>query len=276
MLSIIITHYKTLNLLIKCLDSIKKCEGKRDFEVIVCDSQAQKKTKQIIKNNYPQVRYIKFTENVGYGRLVNAGIKAAQGNYYLILNADVIVNVNGIEKMLNYFNNNPDIGVLGPKLLNIDGTLQNSCFRWYDFWVVLARRTSFGKTNFGKKVLAKFLMEDYDKKHPREVNWVMGSAFLTSKKVIQKVGLIDSRFFMYFDDVDFCKRVWLAGFKVVYFPEAIFIHHHLKSSDSKRGVIDIFKNPLTRIHIVSYIKYTLKWMFKKNLIQFLQSQSFFY
>lgn len=262
MLSIIITHYKTPELLIKCLDSLKELKGKLDFEIIVCDSAMELKTKQIIVMNYNQARYIGFTENVGYGRLVNAGLKAAQGDYYLILNADIIVNADGVKKMLNYINDNPDIGILGPKLFNIDGTLQNSCFRWYNFWVVLARRTSFGKTNFGKKVLARFLMEDYDKKNPRAVDWVMGSAFMTSRRVVQKIGLMDKRFFMYFEDVDFCKKVWLNGFKVIYLPDVVFIHHHLKSSDSKSGVMDIFKNRLTRIHIASYIKYTLKWMIR--------------
>lgn len=264
LLSIIITHYKTLHLLEICLNSLKDSESKIDKEVIVCDSEFLEKTKEIMEKKYKSVRYIYFKNNVGYGRLVNAGIKEAKGDYYLILNADIITNFDGIKKMIEYMKNNPQVGILGPKLINIDGSFQHSCFRWYNFWTILARRTSFGKTKYGKKVLSYFLMEDYNKKEPREVPWVMGSAFLTTRAAISKVGAMDNRFFMYFEDVDLCQRMWLNGFKVVYFPYATFIHHHIKSSDTKGGIFDIFKNRLTRIHIASYIKYSLKWMFHKR------------
>jgi len=261
MLSIIITHYKTPDLLKKCLDSIKTL-GSVKTEIFVCDSQYEQSTKQMIENSYPWVHYIGFKDNVGYGKLVNAGLKSATGNYYLILNADIIVSSEGVLRMIEYMKNNQEIGILGPKLINIDGSFQNSCFRWYNFLTVLARRTFLGKTNIGNKILSNFLMQDYDKKTPKEVNWVMGSAFMTSAKAIKKVGGMDERFFMYFEDVDLCKRMWQSGFKVVYFPYAQFIHYHLKSSDTKGGILDIFTNRLTRVHIISYIKYTLKWLFK--------------
>lgn len=263
MLSLIITHYKTPSLLRRCLDSLKNLNNEVSCEIFVCDSEFEQKTKEMILKDYPWARYLPFKKNVGYGRLVNAGIKKAKGEYYLVLNADIIVNINGIKKMVEYLKQHNDIGILGPKLVNIDGTFQPSCFRWYNFFIVLARRTSFKKTKLGKKFLAHFLMEDYDKKEPRNVDWLMGSAMLMRAAAIKKVGAMDPRFFMYFEDVDLCRRIWEGGYRVVYFPEAQFIHHHLKSSDTKAGILDIFKNRLTRIHILSYLKYSLKWFSRR-------------
>lgn len=122
------------------------------------------------------------------------------------------------------------MGIAAPKLLNFNGTLQYSCFRFYQPLTIVYRRTFLKNFGFAKKHLNWFLMEDYDHKKPKEVDWVMGSAMVVSKKAVEKTGFMDPRFFMYMEDVDWCRRFWENGYKVVYYPFSQMHHYHGKAS----------------------------------------------
>ncbi len=263
-LSIIITHYKTPHLLLGCLDSIKNKLKNIKYEVFVCDSEADEGTAFLIKYHHPNVVHLAFRKNVGYARLVNEGLKHSQGKFVLILNADTVIeNEKSIKAMMDFLNKNHKAGIVGPKLINLDGSIQKSYFREYSFGAVLARRTLWAKTKWGKKALYIFELHDTPKNKALKVDWVMGSAMMTKREYAQKIGPLDQRYFMYFEDVDWCHRFREAGYEIYYLPQAIITHFHLKSSDSHRGILDIFTNKLTRIHLKSYFKYLLKWRFHK-------------
>ena len=225
------------------------------------DSQSDEDTEFVAKEFFPEFNFVPFEKNVGFRALVNAGLARAGGDYVLILNSDIILTKEAIKKLIDYFNLHPDVAVAGPQLLNLDGSVQNSCFRFFGPLTILARRTFFGKISFGKKLLSKFQMEDFNHQETREVDWVMGSAMLVRKSAIEKVGLMDERFFMYFEDVDWCRRFWRAGFKIVYFPEAKIYHYHLRVSKKFGGALDLFTNKYIWIHIVSAMKYYWKYKF---------------
>ena len=258
--SVIVTHYKTPEVLDKCLMSLIVATKSTSSEVFVSDSETDQALLEPLIKKYAAFKFLAHRRNVGYGRLVNDCLKRATGEYILIINADMTVPELALQEWLAYMDNNPAVGVSGPKLVNLDGTLQYSCFRFYTLLTILARRTRFGRTAYGRRLLARFLMFDYERRVAKEVDWLMGSAILIRRAAYEKVGGMDPRFFMYFEDVDWCRRCWLAGYKVVFNPKIELTHHHMKASDTRGGVKDIFTNRLTRVHVASALKYFLKYL----------------
>ncbi|HLN19065.1 MAG TPA: glycosyltransferase family 2 protein [Patescibacteria group bacterium] len=258
-LSIIITNYKNPELLKVCIDSIKKNITLSDYEIIVADSATEENTELMMREKYPDIRYIPSKENIGFGLTVENGYKASQGKNILILNGDIIVKKDSIEKLLQYINKNEKIGIVAPMLLSFNDSMQYSCCRFYTPLTIVYRRTPLGKTPWGKKHVEQFLMKDYDHKETREVDWVQGSAILTTRAAIERVGLMDRRFQMYFEDVDWCRRFWEAGLKVVYYPQAKMYHYHGRGSAGKNLIKTLLFNRLTWLHIISAFKYFAKY-----------------
>ena len=269
MLSIIVNHYKSPEVLKLCLKNITK-NAPEGTEFIVADSETIEKTEVMMREYFPDVKFIPDAKNIGFAKSVNKGIEIARGEFLLIINADVIVTYpESIQKMLEHMEKNPHIGILGPRLLNINGEHQYSCFRFYSPKTILARRTPFGKTPWGKKELAHFLMKDKvsakskkPPKEPMEVDWLMGSSMLVRKSALEKVGPISQDYFMYMEDVDWCRNFWQNGYKVAYFPEVFFYHYHFQASKKRGAVLDILTNKYARIHFTSAIKYFRKFGLK--------------
>lgn len=261
-LSIIVTSYRNPKLLKVCLDSIKKCAIDVTHELIVADSETEEDTEMMMREDYPEIKFFSFEKNVGVQVLWKKAIENSNGEYLLLLNGDLIVTEGSINRMISYMKENQSVGMLGPKLLNFNGTLQYSCFRFYRPITVIYRRTFLGRFAFAKKHLNAFLMKEYDHASIKEVDWLMGSAFMISRRALEKVGPTDSRYFMYFEDVDWCRRFWENGFKVIYYPFVSMHHYHGKGS-TKGGVINsLLSSRLTWIHISSGIKYFKKFMGK--------------
>ncbi|EKE20380.1 MAG: hypothetical protein ACD_8C00009G0002 [uncultured bacterium] len=261
-LSIIVTSYKNPELLKVCLDSIKKCATDVEHELIVSDGQTGQETEMMMREDYPEVRFFSFEENVGFQALVKKGIENSQGEYVLLLNGDIIVTPSAIQELLAFLKKDSSVGMVGPKLLNFNGTVQPSCFRFYKPLTILYRRTILGKFSFAKKHLDWFLMNGYDRKEPKNVDWLMGSALMISRKAIEKVGLLDPRYFMYMEDVDWCRRFWENGFRVVYDPFASMHHYHGKGSAKGNVIKQLLLNKYTWIHIASGVKYFKKFLGK--------------
>jgi|GEM_PF-64306 len=268
-LSIIITHYKTLPVLKLCLSAIKDaCKGLK-YEIILADSESDFENREEIREKFPEVILIPFKDNVGYAKLVNAGLKIALGEFILILNADILPKKDAVKMLIEFLEKNIDIGLVGPQLLNFDDSSQPSAFRYYNFWTTVCRRTFFGKTILGRKEIDRFLLKDkleqmkISGRESLSVDWLMGSALMARNEAVKKIGFFDERFFMYFEDVDWAKRFWENGYKVIFFPKAQMYHYHYKASDKGRGVWDLFFNKQTRVHFVSAIKYFWKYKDKK-------------
>lgn len=261
-LSIIITSYKNPELLKVCIDSIKKNLTLADYEIIVADSETEEKTELMMREDYPEIKFLPFKDNVGFQHLVKKGFEASSGEYILILNGDIIVKKGSVEQLLEFLKNNPTVGIIGPKLLNFNETLQYSCFRFYSPLTIIYRRTFLGKFGFAKKHLDNFLMKDFDHQNIKEVDWLMGSALMASRNAIEKIGLMDPRFKMYLEDTDWCRRFWENNYKVVYFPRSEMYHYHGRGSAGKGVLRLLLSNKLTWIHIFSAIRYFLKYLGK--------------
>jgi len=257
-LSIIIINYKTPEILALCIKSLKSTIAKIRYEIIVVDVESDYKTEYFICDSFPDIAFVPLKTNAGYSKSVNAGIKKTDpaGKYVLVLNADIIAKPEAVDKMFSYMEQNPKTGISGPQLLNFNNTFQNSYFRFYTPNIILYRRTALKDFSFAKKSLDHFLMKESDHNLTQPVDWLMGSALFMRRSALEKVGPMDERFFMYFEDVDWCRRFWDNGFRVVYYPKVKMMHYHGKqSSESKKYAI---------IHIISAIKYFWKYLGKQN------------
>ncbi|KKT28694.1 MAG: Glycosyl transferase family 2 [Candidatus Yanofskybacteria bacterium GW2011_GWA1_44_21] len=258
MLSIIILNYKNPPLLRLCLKSVTASIS-RDFkyEIIAVDNASEYETRSVITEEFPSVKLIPLKENLGYTRANNIGLKEAIGDQLLILNVDIAPLAGSIEKMSHYMNNRPQIGMLGPELLNFDGTHQDSCFRFYSPWTIIYRRLPF-KLPFMKRELSRFRYADADLKQTQPVDWLMGSAILISREAYEKVGPMDESFFHYFNDVDWAQMFWENGFEVVYYP-LVSMYHYQKPGSRRFGLLGPIFNKQTRWHIRDGIKYFRKY-----------------
>lgn len=219
-----------------------------------------------IKNNHPEVKYLPQNYNWGFGRSQNIGWQSVEAKYYFVLNPDVVFPDNGraLMALYRFMEDNLMMGMVGPKLLYPDNTLQYSCYRFPNFWIPFYRRSSFGEWGKNKKKVAKYLMKDFDHEKTQPVDWVMGSAMFIRGEQLKKINGFDERFFMYFEDCDLCRRFWEEHLPVYYFHQAELLHRHTKASAKVQGFFrSMLHNPLTRIHIISWLKYMWKWRFMK-------------
>lgn len=259
-LSIIIVNYKTKNLVKECIKCIKFFNPQLNYEIIVVDNNSNDGIEEEINEKLKDVKCIVLPKNIGFAAGNNLGITFAKGRNVMILNPDIAIKKGELEKMVLYIDQHPEIGILAPKLINPDGSLQYSCFRYPKFLTPIYRRTFLGKTKKGKEIINKYLMKDWDHKNIQEVEWFLGACLLIPKKVLDKVGLFDERYFLYVEDTDLCKRFQKAGYKTVYFPEATLIHFHQRESAGGNLLKSFFHRP-TREHIKSWFKYFKKWGF---------------
>ena len=266
MLSIIINHHKSPEVLKLCLAYLKQ-NIPYAAELIVTDSETIEKTELMMRCDFPEVKFISAKNNIGFAKSVNRGLTASRrGDYLLIINADVIISdQNAVPKMLEYMRTNPEIGILGPRLKNISGEYQPSCFRFYSPLTILARRTPFGRTAWGKRELKRFLINPITQQSSNPAipaDWLMGSALLVRRKAYEQVGPMPEDYFMYMEDVDWCRNFWEKGWKVVYYPEVFFYHYHFQASKKRGPLLDLFTNKYARTHLLSAFKYFKKYGLK--------------
>ena len=207
-------------------------------------------------------------DNHGFGRSCNRGAQEVEADYYFFLNPDTrIDDVQAIDRLYAFMKQHPKTGIVAPRIRYMDGRVQETCRRFPAWHMPLMQRTRL----FGQKRIEahrkQFLMEDFSHDRRRMVDWVQGSAFMIEAPLYNKLGGFDDRFFMYFEDIDLCRRVWKEGRPVYYLPEAELFHAYGKESAKINNVVEgFFRNHKTRVHIWSWLKYTLKWGHRSNTL----------
>jgi len=257
-LSIIILNYNTCNLLRLCLQNLKSLNLDFAYEIIVVDNASGDKSAQMVKENFPQIKLISSAKNLGHAQGNNLGIKQAQGDYLLILNTDIIFKQRqDFNAILEYLDQHPDTAILGPRLTNGDGTIQNSCYRPYNFFTPIYRRTPLGKLSFARQDLARHLMWDFDHQLNREVSWLLGACLFVRRSFILEFGAFNPDFFLYFADYELCDRAQQQGYKVIYYANAQIVHYHKRESaqGSIWGGFGSILNYTTRTHLRDWLKY---------------------
>lgn len=210
-LTVIIVHYKTLELTGQCLRHLVRSEFPlRSIEIIVVDNNSEDNACFQLTRDYPEITWISSPDNVGFGRANNLGIQVATGEYILLLNSDVILNSTCLNLCINRACKMTNIGVLGCQLLNKDGTKQKSV------WHQVGDYDYLWKQN----VVLQKLWPMADK----EIKGIGGAFMLIPKKVLDQVNGFDPDFFMYSEELELCHRIRKAGFELVFYPEASAIH----------------------------------------------------
>ncbi len=264
-LSILILNYQSKGLLKQCLRGIASAAISLSHEIIVIDNDSHDGSAAMVAQEFPSVQLIASPVNGGYAAGNNLGLLAAQGSSVLLLNPDIAVYPGAIEKMVAFLDSHPDAAVVGPKLVNPDGSVQMSCYRFPDPLIPILRRTPLGRFGFARDRLRRYLMLDWDHRETRLVDWVLGACFLVRLSAIEHIGLLDERFFLYFEDVDWCRRFWEAGYTIYYYPEAQLTHYHQRLSAENPGLKGIF-SATTRIHIFSGFQYFRKYGFDNHTL----------
>lgn len=258
-LSIIILNYKTRGMLKQCLRGLLLNHCTVEHEIIVVDNHSNDGTETMMREEFPSVTFIASPVNGGYAAGMNLGIRQATGKYLLLLNTDIAVLGNAVEQLVRYMEDHTDIGIAGPKLLNPDGTVQTSCRMFPSILTIVLRRTPFGTLPAARRKLRNFLMLDWDHNDNRPVDWLLGACMIVRRSAMEKVGPLDERFFLYFEDVDWCRRFWDAGYKVQYLGQAAEIVHYHRRLSAEHGGFQAVFGYATRIHIASGMKYFAKY-----------------
>lgn len=228
--SIIIVNWNTKDLLSKCIQSIENNNEMYNKEIIVVDNASTDGSQEHIKINFQNVKLIQNEINLGFAKANNIGIKASKGQFICLINSDVEVIENGIDLMLDHIKKNNEIGVLGPKVINPDGTIRPNCKKFPTLW------NSFCKTFALYKVFPHidFFSDDHIRNFSYnsilEVEVLPGCCLIIRKEAINQVGLLDEKFFIYSEDKDWCKRFYDSGWKIVYSPYSTVIHYAGSSS----------------------------------------------
>jgi len=229
-LAVVIIHYNTSGDLDRCLASLNAYPASAGGRVVVVDNASQDEGLADVHRRYPDCEWIFNSENEGYAKGCNRGLAAVDAEYYLVLNPDVVVQPGALDRLLEFADAHPRAGIVGPQLLNEDGSIQHSCRRFYTFRTLLLRRTILGRIFPDSETVRRHLMQDFDHRQDRPVDWILGGCLLARGSAVARTGPMDERFFLYFEDVDWCFRMWRAGFEVLYTPDARFVHRHRRAS----------------------------------------------
>jgi hypothetical protein len=227
--SIIVVSWNVQALLRRCLASIFAADRPR-LEVIVVDNASSDGSAAMVRAEFPAVRVIANATNVGFPAGNNQGFDAARGRYVMALNPDTEIVGDALARMIDYIDAHPAAGALGPQLLNPDGSIQSSRRRFPTFATALFESTWL-QGIAPRGILRRYFMEDVPVDAPHPVDWVTGACILVRREVLETVGGFDAGFFMYSEELDWCRRIRSAGWSIVYLPEARVVHHVGKSSE---------------------------------------------
>jgi GT2 family glycosyltransferase len=226
LLSIVIVNFNAEKLLQRCLSSVYAETKKILFDVWVVDNNSMDTSIPMMRQNFPQVNLIENKENLGFAKANNQAIARCIGNYILLLNPDTLILQNALEKMVEFMDGNPTVGICGCKVLNEDGTFQLACRRTIPTPGVAFFRLTGLSTLFPRnKIMAKYNLTYIDPDERQEVDAVSGAFLMIRRELVEDIGLLDERFFMYGEELDWCLRAKKAEWTVMYYPDAEIIHY---------------------------------------------------
>jgi N-acetylglucosaminyl-diphospho-decaprenol L-rhamnosyltransferase len=242
-LSIVIVNYKVRELLRACLRSLPAATEGLETEVFVVDNASDDGSVEMIREAFPEVRLTASAENLGFTRGNNVAIRDCVGRYVLLLNPDTEPEPGSLARLVQFMEAHPRAGACGPKLLNTDGTLQHNGRRFPTLWRELLAVTGVLSLTAGHFERAlTYGRDDFDVEC--EVDQVSGACILARRSVIEAVGMLDERFFMFYEEVEWCHRVRAAGWEVWYVPESRVTHHWMGSvsQNSHRMTAELLKS----------------------------------
>jgi GT2 family glycosyltransferase len=222
-LSIIIVHYKTRDITLQCLKSIQEFSPRVSCEILLIDNGSQDGIGAVVAEKFPKVRLIETGRNDGFSQANNLGIVNARGQYLLLLNSDTKILEPVFDRLIQYMDSRPEVGGIGPKHVGGDGRHQVSYGKFPDLFSEVLRKIVSYPIALNDPNIRGYLAEFCSAE--REVDWISGSCLLLRREALRQAGLLDEAFFMYFEDIDLCKRFRDRGWKIVYCPMSKILHY---------------------------------------------------
>jgi hypothetical protein len=230
-LTVVVVSWNVRDLLRRCLQSVLGRQPSTfDLEVIVVDNASSDGSADMVRDEFPQVQIVVNEKNLGFTAANNQGLALSRGRYLLLLNPDAEIVEDALPTMLCHLVDHPEVGALGPQLRYADGSLQSSRRRFPTLATALLESTVLQEWWRGSSVLRRYYMADTPDDRTQPVDWVVGACLLVRREVYEQVGGLDEGFFMYSEELDWCRRIKEAGWQIVYLPAASVIHHEGKSS----------------------------------------------
>ena len=230
-LSVIIVSWNVRELLAQALTSLyANADGIASLDVIVVDNASDDGSVAMVVSDFPQVRVIANRQNLGFAGGNNKGLKESFGDHILLLNSDTEVLPGALVVLMSYLDQHPDVAMVGPKLLNPDGSTQSSRRR-FPTLPILFLESTWLQSLAPRRTLRRFYMQDQPDSVAQNVDWMTGAAMLVRRRVVEEVGPLDEGYFMYSEELDWCRRIRGAGWKIAYTPAAEIIHYGGKSSE---------------------------------------------
>lgn len=224
-ISICMVSFNCCEVIEKCLESLQTALQKIPSEIFVADNASKDKTVKIITKKYPAIHVLKNIKNLGFSVATNQGIQKSSGDFILLLNTDTILKSDTISSMLKFIKTDEKIGIVGPKVLNPDGSFQYQCRRGYPTpLAAFAYFSGLDKIFPNNKKLNQYLLRSEPINKKMDICSGSGCCLLVRKKMINQIGPLDEKIFAFGEDIDFCVRAKNAGWKVIYFPESEIIH----------------------------------------------------
>jgi GT2 family glycosyltransferase len=276
-LDIVILNYNRGDLLRNCLRSVFAGQTRHELGVWVVDNASADDSVAIVRAEFPQARLIVNERNSGFAagnnlalREILASGSAGAAHYVMLLNNDTVVEPDALDLLVDYLETQPTVGMVGPKVLLLDGSLDLACRRSFPTPTVsFYRMTGLSKLFPRSPRFGRYNMTYLDPDVETEVDTVVGAAMVVRAEVVCEVGLLDEQFFMYGEDVDWCYRIKSYGWRVVYYPRAV-IHHHKRAASSRRAIPSIraFYDAMRIFHRKHYAQRTLapvNWLIETGI-----------
>ena len=253
-LDVLVVNYNTAALLEPMFNALRQSSHVDAMRFLVVDNASADDSLACLARVCPEALLIANSTNIGFGRANNQLLEHVQGKYALLLNTDAFVAPDTLSKTLDYMESHPDCGVLGVRLVGREGDLQPSC-RYFPTPInVFVARTGLGRIFPWVKMVDDM---SWDHASVRECDWLPGCYYLIRREVLEQVGLFDPRYFLYCEEVDHCKRVKQAGWKVVYYPDTTVVHI---GGESARSVaeLNVASRQISTLQIESELLYFRK------------------
>jgi N-acetylglucosaminyl-diphospho-decaprenol L-rhamnosyltransferase len=258
-LGVVVVHYNSLDLTLQCIGSLLTHSIAHPSNIVVVDNASPDGSGEHLEAALPlEVRLVRSKRNGGFGAGINLGMLELSTELALVLNPDTYFRQNDTQCIVDLFKQHPKLGVAGLKLINPDGSLQYSARRFYSLPDILARRTLLGRWGPMKARIDSHLLKRKWGAEPFEADWVMGTGFVLRRSAFLHVGRMDERYFLYFEEVDLCARMWLNNWTVMALPSVELVHEHQRDSAQSMWA------PSAKIHLRSmrlfFSKFGVPWV----------------
>lgn len=231
LLSVITVTWNAKKYVDLCLRSLDHIED-IPLEIIVVDNASTDGTQEMIVKEFKDFHLIRNEQNLGFAKANNIGIRQSRGRYICLVNSDVVVPIGCLSRLLEYMDANPSVGIVGPQMLAPDGGVRRSCMRSPSLWGLIGRSLGVDRSPFFSRLFSSPIMSDFGHDRIADVEILNGWFWMVRRQALDQVGLLDERFFMYGEDLDWCRRFRKAGWRLVFDPDVRAVHYGGASSSA--------------------------------------------